>query len=99
SDVCSSDLMLKYWVKISLVEDDTISLSEYKATIAGSDIDITDVVMQEKDIDELIKAEKAKNLSTGNKRRRNLDYYKKGTKRKKKKDNRKPRPKRLTRSK
>ena len=91
--------MLKYWVKISLVEDDTISLSEYKATIAGSDIDITDVVMQEKDIDELIKAEKAKNLSTGNKRRRNLDYYKKGTKRKKKKDNRKPRPKRLTRSK
>src|SRR5699024_5686431 len=72
--------MLKYWVKISLVEDDTISLSEYKATIAGSDIDITDVVMQEKDIDELIKAEKAKNLSTGNKRRRNLDYYKKGTK-------------------
>jgi len=95
-------LMLRYRLKISLIGDDTLSLSEYKATVAGSDIDITDVVMQEKDIDELISTENAKKLSGGNKKRRNLDYYKKGTKgnkKGKKKDTRKPRPKRPSRPK
>lgn len=85
--------MLRYWLKISLVGDETISLNEYKATIAGSDIDITDVVMQEKDIDEIIaKARSDEELAAARERRKNLDYYKKGPNGEKKKDTRKPRP-------
>lgn len=95
--------MFRYWVKITLVGDETISLNEYKATIAGSDIDITDVVMQEKDIDELIENEddKLQGPDSDPQERESLDYYKKGSKKKKyfkgsngkkKKDTRKPRP-------
>src|SRR5699024_11743642 len=96
------NLILRYRFKISLIGAVTVSLSEHKATVAGSDIAITDVVMQEKDIDELISTENAKKLSGGNKKRRNLDYYKKGAKDNKKgrkKDTRKPRPKRPSRPK
>lgn len=93
--------MFRYWVKISLISDETISLNEYKATIAGSDIDITDVVMQEKNIDELIENEnnRLQELDSERKDRDNLDYYKKddskgykGSNGKRKRDNRKPRP-------
>jgi ribonuclease G len=90
--------MLRYWLKISLVADDTISLNEYKATIAGSDIDITDVVMQEKDIDELIGNDGKKAMASA-KSKKNMDYYKKGKRGDGKKDNRKPRPTRPKRSK
>ncbi len=89
--------MFRYWLKITLIADDSISLNEYKATIAGSDIDITDVVMQEKNIDELIQNEEGelKELDSGRPNRDNLDYYKKdnGSKSgRKKRDDRKPRP-------
>ncbi|SMO74961.1 Rne/Rng family ribonuclease [Fodinibius sediminis] len=85
--------MLRYWLKISLVADETISLNEYKATVAGSDIDITDVVMQEKDIDEIIgKAQAEEELAAARPSRKNLDYYKKDSNGNKKKDTRKPRP-------
>jgi len=90
--------MFRYWLKISLIADDTISLNEYKATIAGSDIDITDVVMQEKNIDQLIKNEEneLRELSSNRNNKENLDYYQKdgGSKSggNKEQDNRKPRP-------
>ncbi|MCW9705832.1 Rne/Rng family ribonuclease [Fodinibius salsisoli] len=90
--------MFRYWLKISLIADDTVSLNEYKATIAGSDIDITDVVMQEKDIDELIGNNEDKAIASA-KNRKNLDYYKKGNNGSKEKDTRKPRPTRSKRSK
>ncbi len=83
--------MFRYWLKITLVGDETISLNEYKATIAGSDIDITDVVMQEKDIDGLIKSEEEDAVAARNED--NLDYYRKdGDDGRKKRDTRKPRP-------
>ena len=90
--------MFRYWLKITFIADETISLNEYKATIAGSDIDITDVVMQEKNIDELIQNEneELQELDSGRPSRDNLDYYKKdnGSKKsgRKERDNRKPRP-------
>ena len=90
--------MLRYWLKISLIADDTISLNEYKATIAGSDIDITDVVMQEKNIDQLIENEEGelRELSSNRADKENLDYYQKdgGSKSRghKERDTRKPRP-------
>ncbi|HKK47059.1 MAG TPA: Rne/Rng family ribonuclease [Balneolaceae bacterium] len=89
--------MFRYWLRISLIADETISLNEYKATIAGSDIDITDVVMQEKNIDELIANEEGElqELSAERSEKNNLDYYKKdGSKSggRKERDDRKPRP-------
>lgn len=93
--------MMRYWLKISLIGDDTISLNEYKATVAGSDIEITDVVMQENDIDELIEsAEESNDLPTRGGDRGELAYYKeKNKKARKKKDTRKPRPTHSGRSK
>ncbi len=91
--------MFRYWLKITLVADDSISLNEYKATIAGSDIDITDVVMQENNIDELI-ANETSDLDDLDDRpgRGDLDYYKKengsDSGGRKKRDKRKPRPSR-----
>ncbi len=86
--------MFRYWLKISLIADETVSLNEYKATIAGSDIDITDVVMQEKNIDELIKSEDAglKEIESGLHDPENLDYYKKDDSKSDGNDTRKPRP-------
>lgn len=68
--------MLKYWVKISLIEDETISLNEYKVTLTGSDIDITDAVMQNEDLDELVFEDK-EDQEDNRKKREQLDYYKK----------------------
>lgn len=89
--------MFRYWLKITLIADETVSLNEYKATIAGSDIDITDVVMQENDIDELIESEGSdvQDVRSDRPTKEDLDFYKKdGSKSKasQKQDARKPRP-------
>lgn len=81
--------MFRYWLKISLVADDSISLNEYKATIAGSDIDITDVVMQEKNVDELIQSELEEEASDND-----LEIYGRKERPKRGDDDRKPRPSR-----
>src|SRR5699024_11178131 len=49
--------MINYFLKINLIPDETISLNEYKITLAGSDIQITDAVMNNKDIDKLLSDE------------------------------------------
>jgi ribonuclease G len=71
--------MLRYRVKIALVPDETVSLNEYKVTLAGSDIDITDAVMRNDDIEALIeKAEDdLQDFDTESNNRDHLDYYKK----------------------
>jgi len=71
--------MLRYFVKISLIADESISLNEYKVTLAGSDIDITDAVMRDEPIDELIDGSEAhlQELDSGKPKRENLDYYEK----------------------
>jgi ribonuclease G len=70
---------LRYRVKIALVPDETVSLNEYKVTLAGSDIDITDAVMRNDDIEALIeKAEDdLQDFDTESNNRDHLDYYKK----------------------
>lgn len=91
--------MLRYRVKISFIADETISLSDYKITLAGSDIEITDVVMQNEDIDELI-AQTEQEFQEGDSGKDNLDYYRRKSVSKGKyhnnggqeKDTRKPRP-------
>lgn len=47
--------MLRYRLRIVLVADETISLNEFKVTLAGSDIDITDAVMRGDDLDEIMR--------------------------------------------
>ena len=90
--------MLRYRVKITFVPDETVSLNDYKITLAGSDIEITDVVMQDGNIDELLNQsdQEFQEMGSG---KDNLDYYrKKGSKSKyykngdSEKDSRKPRP-------
>jgi len=46
--------MFKYGLKISMIGDDTISLNDFKFTLAGSDADITDAVILDKPIIEEI---------------------------------------------
>ena len=78
----------RYFLKITLVADDTISLNEYKATLTGSDVEITDAVMQGQDLAKLLHDEEDDDGQTGahNRNAGNLDYYKK------EKDDRPPRP-------
>jgi len=81
--------MMHYFLKISFVSDETISLNEYKVTLDGSDIEITDAVMRNQDIDELIKDESQDSQESdfGRGKSGSLSYYAKdGT------DTRKPRP-------
>ena len=70
--------MLKYRVKITFVPDDTISLNDYKITLSGSDVDITDVVMRDQDIDEVIsRTEGDLGDMDSRESRDQLDYYRK----------------------
>lgn len=82
--------MLQYFLKITFVTDETISLSEYKTTLTGSDVEIKDAVMRDQNIDKLIKDETddGPDDKYGRDAKGNLDYYPKD----KKKDTRKPRP-------
>lgn len=48
--------MLKYKLRITFVADETISLNEFKATLTGSELDITDAVLQGQNLDEILKA-------------------------------------------
>jgi len=47
--------ILKYGLKISMIADETVSLNDYKFTLSGSDADITDAVLSDKSIDEVVK--------------------------------------------
>ena len=71
--------MMKYFIKINLISEESISLNEYRVTLAGSEIDITDAVMRDEPIDELINSSEAElhELDSGKPKRENLDYYKK----------------------
>lgn len=90
--------MFRYWLKISLIADETISLNEFKVTLAGSDIDITDLVMQGESVDKVIQKPEndLQELDSGKHNPDNLDVYaKNGGEEKKKryyKGNKPPRP-------
>lgn len=67
----------KYKLKISLVADETVSLNEFKATLSGSDIDITDVVLRGESIDDILNAPQPEieDSDRSKRRRENLDYF------------------------
>lgn len=54
--------MTKYHVRVSLVGDDKISLNEFHVTLAGSEVDITDAVLQGASLDELLEKHELEEL-------------------------------------
>lgn len=70
--------MLKYRMRITFVADQTISLNEFKATLSGSEVEITDIVLQGQPLEEVLEAHE-KNLSNieegTNDRTKTLDFY------------------------
>lgn len=71
--------MLRYKVKLSFIKDENTSLNEFKATLAGSELDITDVVLQNEPIDKIIEAyhDQLQEAEDNNKPESSLDYYSK----------------------
>lgn len=71
--------MLKYKVRLTLIPDETISLNEFKATLTGSDLEITDVVLQGESIDKILKAhqQQLKEPELDQNGKQHLDYYSK----------------------
>ncbi len=70
--------MLKHHLKITLISDESISLNEFRVTLAGSDIDITDVIMRGESIDEVLEREgELVELESGKLDRSTLEYSKK----------------------
>ncbi|CAN5234472.1 hypothetical protein BH23BAC3_BH23BAC3_07050 [soil metagenome] len=74
--------MLKYKMRIVLVSDENISLNEFRATLAGSELDITDAVLRDEPIDKILEAHEVKldDVSQEEKRKESLDYYSKNDK-------------------
>jgi ribonuclease G len=72
-----SKWMLKYRLKISFIADEDTSLNEYKATLSGSDVNITDAVMQNKDLDQLLGEQQSETdgKTVLKKNQNELDYY------------------------
>lgn len=48
--------MLRYKTRITFVADESVSLNEFKATLSGSDLDITDVVIKGQPLDRILEA-------------------------------------------
>lgn len=70
--------MARYRIKISLIGDETVSMNEFRATLVGSDIDITDIVMRDESIEEVLDREgELIELESGKGDKDNLDISKK----------------------
>ncbi|MBO6586083.1 MAG: Rne/Rng family ribonuclease [Gracilimonas sp.] len=70
--------MAKFRIKISLIGDETVSMNEFRATLVGSDIDITDIVMRDESIEEVLDREgELIELESGKGDKENLDISKK----------------------
>ncbi|NBW70088.1 MAG: Rne/Rng family ribonuclease [Bacteroidetes bacterium] len=69
--------MSKFHIKVSLIGDDKISLNEFHVTLAGSDIDITDAVLQGASLDDLLHKQELEELKSGKHDPNNLEYSKK----------------------
>ncbi|HLR89619.1 MAG TPA: Rne/Rng family ribonuclease [Balneolaceae bacterium] len=48
--------MFQYKVRITFVPDESVSLNDFKATLTGSDLDITDVVVKGQPLDKILEA-------------------------------------------
>ena len=91
--------MWKYKVKITLVPDENTSLNEFKATLTGSDLEITDIVLQGGSLDKILAAQEKQlqqldeEVNSGD----TLDYYSKNDQNGNGRNNLPKRPKRPAR--
>jgi ribonuclease G len=69
--------MTKYHVRVTLIGDDKISLNEFHVTLAGSEIDITDAVLQGASLDELLEKHELEELKVNKPDPDQLEYTKK----------------------
>lgn len=67
----------KYHLKISVISDENTSLNEFHVTLAGSDIDITDVVIRGESLEELLNRQELEEITSGQHNKDNLDISKK----------------------
>lgn len=67
----------KYHVKVSVIADETISLNEFHVTLAGSDIDITDVIIRGESLEDLLNRQELEETASGKHNRNDLEYSKK----------------------
>ncbi len=67
----------KYHLKISIISDENTSLNEFHVTLAGSDIDITDVIIRGESLEELLNRQELEEITSGQHNRENLDISKK----------------------
>ena len=92
--------MFRYKTRITFVADESVSLNEFKATLSGSDLDITDVVIKGQPLDKILEAhekELAEVELTDSRREAAANYSENGSSRSKsakKSSNRPSRPKR-----
>lgn len=72
--------MVKYRLRLNLVEDAQISMNDYRFTLTGSEVDITESIMLNQSIDDAIKAAEQRLAEMETEDRRDiskLDIYKK----------------------
>jgi ribonuclease G len=71
--------ILRYKIRISFIADESTSLNEFKATLSGSDLEITDAVLQGQSLEEILKThqEQMSDLDLGQNDSDNLDFYSK----------------------
>lgn len=72
--------MFKYRLRIGIIEDISLSMNDYKFTLAGSDVDITETILHEQSIESAIKAAEKSIAELESEHKRDsttLDIYKK----------------------
>lgn len=67
----------KFHIKVSIIANEDTSLNEFHATLAGSDIDITEAVTRGESIEELLSRHELEEMSSGKHDPSNLDISKK----------------------
>ncbi len=70
---------LRYKMRITFIADENTSLNEFKATLKGSELDITDAVWRDESIEKILEAHEVQleDQSMEQKRKEKLDYYSK----------------------
>ena len=75
--------MLKYRLRIGIIEDISLSMNDYKFTLSGSDVEITETILHEQSIEAAIKAAEKSIAELESEHKRDsttLDIYKKKAK-------------------
>ena len=89
--------MIRYKLRITFIADETISLNEFKATLTGSDLEITDLIVQGQSLEKVLEAQEKEllEIEVEDKNADTLDYYSKNDSNgSSKRGGRKKRPKR-----